>query len=57
LEYLWAYFCQVHNGEQLTYTEIKNWSDLMKYDINSQEVEIIMRLESEFWSIENEHIS
>ena len=44
--YLWGWFAEVKTGESITYTEIKNWSEMTGKNIEVFEVEIIMRLEA-----------
>ena len=51
--YLWEWFIELHNARQygmdgamaITFTEIKSWKELMGYEITSQDIQIIKKLD------------
>ncbi|GAA4652084.1 hypothetical protein GCM10023116_43680 [Kistimonas scapharcae] len=46
LDYLLGWFYDLHNATrgQITFTEIRNWSELMHVSVRAWEVEVIRRL-------------
>lgn len=46
LVYLWGMFLEINQGEPLTFSEVKAWSELTACNIEAWEVKALMRLDS-----------
>lgn len=45
MAYLWGWYVEVSVSTPLTYTELKNWSELTHRNLNSFEVTVLMKLD------------
>ena len=57
LLYLWGYYNEVQTPEPLTFTEIRNWSELTCRNITSKEVLILKRLDDMFQRVKSDHLN
>lgn len=48
IEYLLGYFYQIKRGMPITYTELKNYCEMMSVDLCSWECGVIMSIDSIF---------
>lgn len=55
--YLWGYYNELQTGEALTFTEIRNWSELTCRFITSKEVLILKRLDDMFQRVKSDHLN
>lgn len=52
--YLWQWYIEVKGSEKLTYTELKNWSELTCVNVEPFEVEILKTLDRIYWKAYND---
>jgi hypothetical protein len=57
LRYLWGYYNELQTGEALTFTEIRNWSELTCRNITSKEVLILKSLDDMFQRVKSDHLT
>lgn len=50
LEYIWHWFLHVHTSSELSYSELKSWSDLTHTRLKAWEVDLIKTLDRIRWS-------
>jgi len=48
IEYLLAYFYQLKRGAPITYTELKNYCEMMSVDLSGWECSVIMSIDAIF---------
>ena len=46
LIYLWGYYCQIKRGQDVTWSELKAWSEMAGIRLKGWESETIMKIES-----------
>jgi hypothetical protein len=46
LMYLWGYYCQIKRGQDVTWQELKAWSEMAGIRLKGWESEAIMKIES-----------
>jgi hypothetical protein len=44
--FMWGWFIELQHLETLSYTEIKNWADLMGRDVLPWQVDVLLKLNS-----------
>ena len=53
--FLWGWFLELQHLEKLTYTEIKNWSELMGRDVLPWQVDLLLKLANIRATVELNH--
>jgi hypothetical protein len=53
LGYIWGWYLDMRSGEVLTFTEIKNWSELTQQKLLAWEVDLIRTIDRVYWSCVN----
>lgn len=51
ITYLWEWYLEMRTGEPLTFSEIRNWSDLTKQELKAWEVDVIRTLDRLYWRV------
>lgn len=54
-EYLLDWYCELRGGEYLTFTEIRNWTELMNIELTPEEVDVLKQLDILYNRISYEH--
>jgi hypothetical protein len=53
LRYIYDWYLEVKDVKQLTFTEIKNWSELSRTNIMAWEVDILKNIDRIYWNVVN----
>ena len=53
--FLWGWFLELQHVEKLTFTEVKNWADIMGRDVLPWQVDVLMNLASIRTTVELNH--
>ena len=51
---MWGWWHDLFNGAHLTYTEIRNWSEVTGTTITGWEADLIKSIDRIFWKVQNE---
>lgn len=54
LNYLWVWHRQLLGVQPLSMSELKAWNDLLQVELAGWEVEVLLSLDTIFWSERNE---
>lgn len=54
-EYLLSWYCELRGGENLTFTEIRNWAELKNISLEPYEVDALKQLDILYHKVSYEH--
>ena len=54
LAYVWGWWHELYAGVALTFSEIRNWSDVTGTPIAGWEADLLRSLDRIFWKVRNE---